>query len=129
MQALQKASNLLAPKDSIASNGPISIVSILSNSILPTTPKVKMVIATVPAKVPSEKINAAIVAIIIVGSVLTIARRNLHKDNNILFLLMLELERIAIGKARVQPIIVPNSDILIVSISGPITLGRKLKSG
>ena len=84
-----------------------------------------MVIATVPANVPSPKISAAIVAMMMVGKVLTRPKRKRTTDRLMRFLLILELEIIEIGNARIHPMIVPKSDILIVSISGPKTLGKK----
>ncbi len=46
-----------------------------------------------------------------------------------MLLLMLLDERIATGSASTQPMTVPRIDILMVSISGEITFGKKDQSG
>ena len=129
MQALQKARNLSAPSASIASKAFMSMVSMLSNSILATTPNVNMAIATVPEKVPSEKISAQMLAMISVGSVRISPRIKRMTETTALFRMMLDDARIPKGSASRHPVMEPRMDILIVSSSGPVTFGKKLQSG
>ena len=107
----------------------MSIVSIDSKSIFATMPKVKTAMAIVPEKVPSEKMSAQTSAIISVGSVRIRPRMNRISHTTGKLLLMLLDERIATGSASTQPITVPRIDILIVSIRGEITFGKKVQSG
>ena len=105
------------------------MVSMLSKSIFATMPKVKMEMATVPAKVPREKISAQTWARISVGRVRIRPRINRSTLTIATFLLMLLEERMATGRARAQPMTVPRMDILMVSSSGLMTFGKKLQSG
>ena len=113
----------------MASNGPMSIVSMLSKSILATMPNVNMAIATVPENVPSENISAHTRAIISVGSVRIRASIKRHMLTITTLWLMLLDESMAMGSASAQPITVPSMDIFIVSNSGEMTFGKKLQSG
>ena len=124
MQADQKLWNLLAPKDSIASKAPMSMVSMDSYIILETTPKVNTMMAMVPAKVPSPKISAANFAITRVGSVrITISTIRWAQTTTPLRLMLVEAMT-ETGSASVAPMTEPRMDILMVSSSGSTTFGK-----
>src|SRR5699024_1274882 len=111
------------PRDSIASNDPISTFSIASYSNLPTKERVNSKIATVPAVRPSPNINVAINADTRVGKVRTKLSRNLKKLTTTLFLVMLEDDKTAAGSANKAPMRDPRKLIFKVSINGFQILG------
>ena len=113
----------------MASKGPMSMVSMLSKSIFATMPKVKIAMATVPEKVPREKMSAQTSAMIRVGRVRISARIKRKKLTSGRLRLMLLEERIATGSARTQPMTVPRTDILMVSMSGETTFGKNSQFG
>ena len=68
-------------------------------------------------------------AITSVGRVRIRFNRKRHRATTMPLRLMLVEETTAKGRASVAPSTEPRMDILMVSTSGPITLGRKLQSG
>ena len=82
----------------------MSSVSMLSNNIFETIPKVKIEIAIVPAKVPKPKIRAQTDAIINVGTDRETLKTNLINNNTGLFLFILFEAKTAKGKDKKQPI-------------------------
>ena len=124
MHAAANARIRPAPIDSMASNGPISMVSMDSYSILDTTPNVKIVMATVPANAPSLKISAQTEAMTSVGSVRTMFRMTRSTDTTYLLRLMLVDANTANGSESRLPSAEPMMDIFTVSTSGP-TMSRQ----
>ena len=88
-----------------------------------------MAIATVPEKVPSEKIRAQTRAITSVGRVRISARIKRNTLTITVLRLILEEARIATGMAMAQPMTVPRMDILMVSSRGSMTLGKNAQFG
>ena len=85
--------------------------------------------ATVPEKVPREKIRAHTRAMTRVGRVRIRPSTTRSRLTTILLWSMLLEASTATGRAQAQPMTVPKMDILMVSTRGPMTLGKKLQSG
>ena len=88
-----------------------------------------MAMATVPEKVPREKIRAQTRAMTSVGRVRMSARMKRKMLTITALRLMLEEARIATGMAMAQPMTVPRMDILMVSNRGLTTLGKNSQLG